>query len=133
MQGGRSRGHPRSIALSSTESEHIAMLEAFRVLLPMMDLLEEARNNGVPMRLGAPVVQCKAFEDNSGALKLARLPKMRPRTCHIYVKYHHFREAVPKGRIKIQHVFSKDQLGDALTNNLPRDLFVTLREIYMGW
>jgi hypothetical protein len=33
----------RDAALSSTESEYIAMLEVFRVLLPMMDLMEEAR------------------------------------------------------------------------------------------
>jgi hypothetical protein len=88
-----------------------------------MDLMEEARANGVPMRSGAPAVHCKAFEDNSGALELARLPKMRPRTRHINVKYHHFREAMAKGRIKVQHVFTQ-----ALTKNLPQDLFVTLRE-----
>jgi hypothetical protein len=56
----------RDAALSSTESEYIAMSEAFRVLLPMMDLMEESRANGVPMRSGAPVVWCKAFKDNSG-------------------------------------------------------------------
>jgi Holliday junction resolvase RusA-like endonuclease len=99
----------------------------------MMDLMEEARSNGLPMRLGAPVVRCKAFEENLGALELARLPKMRPRTRHINVKYHHFREAVAKGRIKVQHVISQEQLGDALTKNLPRDLFMTLRKKYMGW
>jgi hypothetical protein len=109
----------RDAALSSTESEYIAMSEAFRVLLPMMDLMEECRTNRVPMRVGAPVVHCKAFEDNLGALELARLPKMRPRTRHINVKYHHFREAVAKGRIKVEHVFTHNQLGDALTKNLP--------------
>jgi hypothetical protein len=92
----------RDAALSSTESEYIAMSEVFRVLLPMMDLV-------------------------------ARLPKMRPRTWHINVKYHHFREAVTKGRIKVQQVFTHEQLGDALTKNLPRDLFTTLRKQYMGW
>jgi hypothetical protein len=116
----------RDAALSSTESEYITMSEAFRVMIPMVDLLEEARGNGVPMRLGAPVIQCKAFEDNLGALELARLPKMRPCTRHINVKYHHFCEAVVKGRIKVQHVISKEQLGDALTKNLPRDLFVAV-------
>jgi transposase InsO family protein len=120
-------------ALSSTESEYLAISEAFRTLLPLMDLLEEARAMGVPIKLGAPVVHCKAFEDNSGALELARLPKMRPRTRHINVKYHHFREAVAKGRVTLQHVASKDQLGDALTKNLARDLFVSLRKRYMGW
>ena len=119
--------------MSSTESEYIAISEAFRVLLPLMDLLEEAKEMGVPMEMGAPIVHCKAFEDNSGALELARLPKMRPRTRHINVKYHHFREAVAKGRITVQYVSTTRQLGDALTKNLPRDLFVTLRKKYMGW
>ncbi len=86
---------------------------------------------GVPMKVGAPVIHCKTFEDNSGALQLARLPKMRPRTRHINVKYHHFREAVTLGKITLQNVASKDQLGDALTKNLPQDLFVSLRKKYM--
>jgi hypothetical protein len=35
--------------------------------------------------------KCKLFEDNSGAMTLAKSPAMRPRTKHINVKYHHFR------------------------------------------
>jgi hypothetical protein len=123
----------RESALSSTESEYMAISEAYRTLLPLMDLLSEAAEMGVPVEVGAPVIHCKTFEDNSGALQLARLPKMRPRTRHINVKYHHFREAVAQGRVSIQHVASKDQLGDALTKNLPRDLFASLRRLYMGW
>jgi hypothetical protein len=100
--------------LSSTESEYLAISEAFRVLLPMMDLLEEAVAQGVPVELGhrAPVIHCKVFEDNSGALQLARLPKMRPRTRHIAVKYHHFHEAVAKGTVSIQHVSTDKELVD---------------------
>jgi hypothetical protein len=37
-----------------------------------------------------PYVYCKVFENNSGALELARLPKLCPRTTHINVCYHHF-------------------------------------------
>jgi hypothetical protein len=120
-------------ALSTTKSEYMALSEAFRTLIPLMDLLEEARAMGVPVECGAPVVHCKAFEDNSGALELARLPKMRPPTRHINVKYHHFREAVALGRITVVHVASQDQLGDALTKNLVRDLFLSLRKRYLGW
>jgi hypothetical protein len=119
--------------LSSTESEYVAISEAFRVLLPMMDLLEEAVAQGVPVELGPPVIHCKAFEDNSGALQLARLPKMRPRTRHIAVKYHHFCEAVAKGTIPIQHVSTDKQLADVLTKNLVRDQFLRLRKGVMGW
>ena len=39
-----------------------------------------------------PNVHCKLFEDNNGALELAKAPRYRPRTKHIAVKYHHFRE-----------------------------------------
>jgi hypothetical protein len=98
-----------------------------------MDLLEEAKTMGVPIQLGAPVIHCKTFEDNSGALQLVQLPKMRPRTRHINVKYHHFCEYVAQGKVIIQHAASKDQLGNALTKNLPRELFVLLRRRYMGW
>jgi hypothetical protein len=41
-----------------------------------------------------PTVKCKLFEDNSGAMTLAKSPAMRPRTKHINVKYHHFRSFV---------------------------------------
>jgi hypothetical protein len=47
-----------------------------------------------------PYVYCMVFEDNSGALKLARLPKLCPRAKHINVCYHHFCEHVRKGLIK---------------------------------
>lgn len=32
------------------------------------------------------------FADNTGAYELAKAPKMPPRTKHIALKYHHFRE-----------------------------------------
>jgi hypothetical protein len=50
-----------------------------------------------------PSVYCKVFEDKSGALELARLPKIRPRTKHINVCCHQFCEHVRKGLIKIIH------------------------------
>jgi hypothetical protein len=111
----------------------MALSEAFRTLLPIMDLLEEARKEGVPIKTGPPVVHCKGFEDNSGALELAKLPKMRPRTRHINVKYHHFREALTLGRIKVIHVMSANQLEDALTKNLAHDLlFHCGSDIWVG-
>jgi hypothetical protein len=42
-------------------------------------------------------VHCKVFEDNEGAIEIAKVPKMRPRTKHLNIKYHHFREEVRKG------------------------------------
>ena len=65
-------------------------------------------------------VYCKVFEDNSGALELARLPKLRPRTKHINVCYHHFRVHVQNGLIKIFPIGTKDQTHDVLTKAHPQ-------------
>jgi hypothetical protein len=66
---------------------------------------------------------CGQFEDNSGALELTRLPKLRPRTKHINVCYHHFCEHVRKGLIKIFPIDMKDQIADALTKVLAQNDF----------
>jgi hypothetical protein len=68
----------KEISLSSTESEYV--------------------NNNIP------VVGCKAFKDNNGALEMATFHKMRPQTKHITIKYHNFREAVKEGSIKLEKI-----------------------------
>ena len=70
-----------------------------------------------------PVVKCTAFEDNAGALELANAPRMRPRTKHINIKYHHFRDYVEQGKIKIEKVDTKEQLADLGTKPLTRKPF----------
>jgi hypothetical protein len=59
-----------------------------------------------------PKVYCKAFKDNSGALELARLPKIRPWTKHINIKYHHFREYVHLGLIEMLPISTTEQVAD---------------------
>ena len=48
-----------------------------------MGLLKEAREHGLSIDDLPPKIHCTMFEDNSGALELAQLPKIRPRTKHI--------------------------------------------------
>jgi hypothetical protein len=55
------------------------------------------------------------FEDNVGAYELAKAPKMCPRMKHIALKYHHFREHVSKGTIRINLIGTKDQIADIFT------------------
>jgi hypothetical protein len=66
------------IALSTTEAEYIALSTALREVIPMMDLIQEARKHGIDLPLAPARVHCKAFEDNSGALEMAQTPKLRP-------------------------------------------------------
>ena len=48
------------------------------------------------------------FEDNAGTLQLATEYKFRPRTKHMCVKYHHFRQYVKKKVISIRAIDTND-------------------------
>jgi hypothetical protein len=121
------------IALSTTEAEYVALSQALREVIPLMNLIEEAIRHGIPLQLALPNVNCTVFEDNTGALEMARAPKMRPRTKHINIKYHHFREHVRNGQIVLQQVDTKEQLADVFTKPLPYPLFKMFREKILGW
>jgi hypothetical protein len=56
----------------------------------MMTSLSEVRT--LPL-----TVYGTAFGDNSGAIELAKVPKMYPRTKHVNPKNHHFRAHGPEG------------------------------------
>jgi len=99
------------------------MSQALRDIISIMGLLQEMREQDFKVLSTKPYVYCKVFEDNSDALELARLPKLRPRTKHINICYHHFREHVGKGLIKIFPVDTKDQIADALTKPLAQNDF----------
>ena len=46
------------------------------------------------------------FEDDNGALQLARAPRITPQTKHYGFKYNFFKESVEKGDIKLFKVDS---------------------------
>jgi hypothetical protein len=116
------------IALSSCEAEYVALSESLRDTIPLMNLINEFKQHGFEVINKEPRVYCKAFEDNSGALELARLPKMRPRTKHINVRFHHFREHVRLGLIKVFPISTDRQLADIFTKPLAQNAFLNLRK-----
>ncbi|KAL7501805.1 hypothetical protein ACHAXN_000026, partial [Cyclotella atomus] len=120
------------VALSTTEAEYISMSMALRDVIPIMALLVEMRERGHRVICEKPVVYCKIFEDNSGALELARLPKLHPQTKHINVCYHHFCEHVRIGLIKILPVSTDDQIAGFLTKPLAQNLFYMHRFYLCG-
>ena len=64
------------IALSSTEAEYIALSEALRQAIVIMNLLKECVQRQLPVNHEETEVKCTAFEDNQGALELAKTPKL---------------------------------------------------------
>ena len=121
------------IALSSTESEYIGLSYALREVIPITGLLKEMRKNNFPMGKTTPKIKCAVFEDNSGALEMANTHKYRPRTKHLNVKLHHFRDYVARGEITIHKINTLDQLADYLTKPVNEEILLKLREEVMGW
>ena len=64
----------------------------------MMEHLEQLENT-LNIETKCLRVRCKVFEDNNSKIELSKAPKIYPRTKHIALKYHHFREHVRKGLI----------------------------------
>ena len=57
---------------------------------------------------------------------MVKCPKMRPRTKHIGLKYHHFRSKVKEGLITVKYVNTENQLADLLTKALSEAQFLKL-------
>ena len=79
------------------------------------------------------ITHSSVFEDNNGALELAKEPKYRPRTKHIAIKYHHFREHVKNEKIRVLAIDTKEQIADIFTKPLEKATFEYLRYVLMGW
>jgi hypothetical protein len=121
------------IALSSTESEHTGLSCALRDAIQTMELLKEMKKLGFPIRSTVPKMHCKVFEDNSGALEMATTHKHRPRTKHLNVKLHHFRDHVTRKETSTHPIDTSNQLADCLTKAVNQQTMEKLRCEVMGW
>ena len=93
-----------------------------------MHLLNEMATHDLVPEFLQTRVHCKVFEDNIGALEVAREHKCRSRTKHMHIKYHHFRSYVNSKQISIHHIRTDDQYADILTKPLPHTSFVGHRQ-----
>ena len=122
------------VALSTTEAEYITLPQAMRDLIPMRRLLQET-GSALNLDFSQPaILHSTVFEDNNGALSLALSPKMSPRTKHIAIKYHHFREHVGEDKgILVVKIDTTLQKVDIFTKGLPAETHQNIRKLLMGW
>ncbi len=121
------------IALSSTESEFIGLSTALHATIPIMELVKELNGQGFNIVSTQPMVYCHVFEDNSGALKIAKVPKMHLHTKPINVKFHHFRDYVKCREVTLHAINTHDQLADMLTKPLAAPMLAQHHAAIMGW
>lgn len=101
----------RTVALSSTEAEYMALSEAAKEAIYLRRILDE---------LGINIDKVKLCNDNIGAQRLATNPVFHVRTKHIDIRHHFVREVVDAGLIRLEHVASEEMPADVLTKGLSR-------------
>jgi hypothetical protein len=121
------------IALSTMESEYIALSTAMRELKPLRKVVAEIAS--IFDKNASPSCRTfsKVFEDNNATLPLAKVPRTTLRNRHFAVKYHFFREHAARGDIEILKIASLEQKAVIFTKGLPRELFETIRKLLCGW
>jgi hypothetical protein len=100
----------RSVSLSVTEAEYIAISEVCAEIMFVKQVLEFLQ---VVVKL--PIV---VNVDNVGAIFLANNASTSQRTKHVDVRYHYVREFVEDGVVLVQFVKGEDNDADPFTKNL---------------
>ena len=119
--------------MSTTEAEYTGLSYAIREAISVINLLKELKEKGFEINNSNAKVHCKVFEDNTGAIEIAKEDKYRPRTKHLNVKLHHFRSYVESGEIIIRKIDTYHQPADMLTKPLNEADFIRHRRTTMGW
>ncbi|TMC14556.1 MAG: DDE-type integrase/transposase/recombinase, partial [Chloroflexi bacterium] len=97
----------RTVAVSTTEAEYMALLEAVKESIWIQRFLKELGRN---VDDGDVIM-----EDNQGTIALSQNPEYHARTKHIDVQYHFVRECIEMGQIQLRYCPTEDMVADALT------------------
>jgi Reverse transcriptase (RNA-dependent DNA polymerase) len=118
----KSRGQ-KSVTLSSTEAEYIALAELCTEVIFIKMVIES-----IGMTVQTPIV---LHADNIGAIFLAGNSSTGKRTKHIDVRYHFIRELINKGDIVVKFIKTTENDADVYTKNTSYELFNKHTGIYM--
>jgi hypothetical protein len=99
------------VALSSTESEYVALSEASHEVLWVRLFLE----NSLGIVFSEPTA---IFEDNQSAIAFAQNQCIVSRMKHIQIKYHFVRDLIENGTIELVYRYTKQMTVDVLTKPL---------------
>ena len=99
----------KTVALSSTEAEYMALSDCSRQVVWVKNLLKEIDHevNAIPI-----------YGDNQGSIFIASNPVTEKRSKHIDIRYHYIREVIEKGHIELFFIDGNENPADLLTKNL---------------
>ena len=108
--------------ITFVSTNHVSLAENFLTHTNLFDTKKHTK-----------VKQSEIFEDNAGCIVLATTEGHRPRTKHLAVKWHHFRDQVKSGACQITKVASALNWADIFTKPLDQKTFEHLRLLMLGW
>jgi hypothetical protein len=110
----------KTVALSSTEAEFMALVSEIQEGLWLVSLLTE-----LGLKVETPVV---LHEDNQGCIALANNPSQHGRSKHIDIKYFFIREKIAEKSFVLKYCDTEHMIADVLTKALPVKRFKMLRD-----
>ena len=110
-----------TVAKSSTEAEYVALSSATQEAVWLRRLMEDlGREMATPTTI---------YEDNQGAIELAKNAKYHNRTKHIDICHHFVRERVVSNEIQVIYCPTGDMIADIMTKGLAKIAFEKLRDL----
>ena len=102
------------VALSTTESEYMAVAEAAKEALWLTGLVKE-----LVIQQGGVLLHC----DSQSAIYLTKNQVYHARTKHIDVRFHRIRELVSSSELLLEKVHTSENAADMLTKPVTADKF----------
>jgi len=104
-----------NVTKSSTHAEYVALSESVSEIKVIMNLLKDFQAN-----VTKPV---NIYEDNSGAVAIAKFGTFTKNSKHIEVHYHYVHESVEEGMIDVIQIESENNIADISTKSLGSNNF----------
>uniref|UniRef100_H3H975 Integrase catalytic domain-containing protein n=2 Tax=Phytophthora ramorum TaxID=164328 RepID=H3H975_PHYRM len=102
-----------SVSLSTSEAEYIALSLAIQegkwIHRLLCEILAAANETGPELMIR---------EDNQSCIKMTKNPVNHGRAKHIDIKYHHIRDEVKRGEVKLEYCETSVMLADIMTKAL---------------
>ena len=107
-----------TVALSTKEAEYEALSTATQEEIWLRRLLADMGEH--------PEGPTEIYEDNQGAISMAKNPKGHARTKHIDIRYYFVRDRVQDGAIALKYIGTDEIIADIPTKPLPKHRFEKL-------
>lgn len=102
----------RTVAMSSTEAEYMAMAESVKEAIFLTNLYFEIFGKKISVQL---------YNDNQGAIKLTKNPILHNKTKHIDLRHHFIRDAVAEKMVRLDYLPTEEMVADVLTKPLGKE------------